>query len=483
MKESASQSAEAVREIHAALSEAVELGRLPRDLELIIKTQLPKPDPVDADAAGAMAGARAGAGEGNAPGPVGRPENMASTESGAEDDDLDAPTVPHAVVGTSSLPHPGAGAPGRSYLPPLPYLTTPPALAGDEMRAKVDEVVLGSLVGDYKGFRKARETGELPVRSAEKPEKVDQFLTGFKSARFRSDARRAASGRSRGAASVEDFDGGGQPRATVGSILRNRFILDEEIGRGGMGVVYSAVDRRRLEAGHDQPYVAIKLLSDAFRSNADALRLMEAEARKAQSLAHPNVTSVYDFDRDGGEAFIVMELLQGKVLDRRLAERVGQALPGEEARRILRELCSGLAYAHSRGVIHSDLKPGNIYVLPDGSVKLLDFGLAAAAKAADGAQDLAGALTTSYASPEMFEGAPRDPRDDIFALGCLAYQMLSGRHPFAMRPANEVAASGERLRPLDRTDPRLWEAIRRALSFGRDQRLGSVAEFQAALPG
>jgi len=459
LKERAAQSGDAAAETHATIAQAVELGKLPPDLGQIIKSQLPESTAMPSDAVSGSA-------------PVSLSDDF---------DDLDEPTVPHAAP--MGLRGAAASAPqGKSYLPPLPYLTSPPAQAGDDMRAKVDDVVLGSLVGDFKGFRKSRETGADTSAPAPKAEKVDHFLTDFKNARFRSDARRAASGRSRGAASVDDFDKGGQSRATVGSILRDRFILDEEIGRGGMGVVYAAVDRRRLEAGHDQPYVAIKVLNDAFRTNAGALRVMEAEARKAQTLAHPNITTVYDFDRDGGEAFIVMELLQGKTLDRRLSEALGQSVPMSEAAAILRGVCAGLAFAHSRGIIHSDLKPGNIFLLADGTVKLLDFGLAAAVKAGEGDTDLAGALTTTYASPEMFGDAPRDPRDDIFGLGCIAYRVLSGRHPFDLRPSNEAMAEDARVAPLDRLDPSLWTAIQAALSFDRSNRLGSVAQFEAALP-
>jgi len=470
LKERAGQSGDAARETHATIEEAVELGRLPPDLGQIIKAQLPQ---------GTAASSRDSGGPGQ--GGAGDMPSATDVADAAEADDFDEPTVPHAAP-MGQRAGAAAGGQGKSYLPPLPYLTHPPAQAGDDMRAKVDDVVLGSLVGDFKGFRKSRETGGETAPAASKTEKVDHFLADFKNARFRSDARRAASGQSRGAASVDDFDKNGQARAGVGSILRDRFVLDEEIGRGGMGVVFAAVDRRRLEAGHDQPYVAVKVLNDAFRTNAAALRVMEAEARKAQTLAHPNITTVYDFDRDGGDAFIVMELLQGKTLDRRLSETLGQAVPMDEAAGILRGVCAGLAFAHSRGIIHSDLKPGNIFLTLDGTVKLLDFGLAAAAKADDADASLAGALTATYASPEMFTNAPRDPRDDIFGLGCIAYRVLSGRHPFNLRPSNEAMADKDQLAPLERADGALWRAVQNALAFDRSARLDSVALFEAAIP-
>ncbi|SMP19913.1 Serine/threonine protein kinase [Roseibium denhamense] len=433
----------------------METGRIPNDLAQIIRTQLP---------------------QGSHAVPDNEPPVKATPQGDA--DDLDEPTIPHAVVREEAPQNPG---PNQSpYLPPLPYLTSPPAHAGDEMRERVDDVVLGSLVEGYKDFRKARESGEQNTPAEEDTGNLDQFLTGYKSARMRSDARRAASGHSRGAASLESLETGHRARADVGSILRDRFVLDEEIGRGAMGIVYSAVDRRRLEAGHDEPYVAIKLLNDTVRADVDALRQMEAEARKSQMLAHPNIANVYDFDRDRGEVFIVMELLQGTTLDRRLSAMVGRPLPGSEASTLLQGMCAALVYAHSKNVVHSDLKPGNVFA-HKGAAKLLDFGLAAVTSGDASGSGLPSGLTPSYASPEMFENAPRDPRDDVFALGCIAYQVLSGRHPFGMMPIDDAVKNGARPDPLGDLEPGVWETIEAALAFQREARLPNAEAFQTGL--
>src|SRR5262249_43149695 len=153
-----------------------------------------------------------------------------------------------------------------------------------------------------------------------------------------------------------------------------------------------------------------------------------AEARKAQALAHPNIATVYDFDRDKSEIFIVMELLIGKPLSRVLGASMGEGMPGHRIAMILKGICAGLAYAHKQGVVHSDLKPGNVFVTDDNTVKLLDFGLAQASAVGSFDVSVLNGLTAAYASPEMFELADRDPRDDIFALGCIAYQLLTGTH-------------------------------------------------------
>jgi hypothetical protein len=489
-------------DVHHAIADAVERGRLPVDLAGILMHQIPEDSPRLAKTA-----------------------EMERELSQQIDEDFDEPTLPYAQR-TGHAPAGGAHSdagmqsvddattpmaspawsigqagnqvvnPGATtektvpLLPPLPSvapLGLPPMPAAmsslpqaappehDSIRSKVDDVVLSSLISDFRGMRQARDGGA--ASGAEKPNALDGLLVGYKSARFRSTARRAASGGNSEALNLGKLDDFVRQRAGVGSILRDRFILDSEVGRGGMGVVYAAVDRRRLEAGSKQPYVALKLLNDDFRSNSDALRVLEAEARKSQSLAHPNIATVYDFDRDRSEIFIVMELLTGKPLSRHLAATMGQGLSGRRVAVILKGICAGLSYAHQRGVIHSDLKPGNIFIAEDDGVKLIDFGLATAGTVGGFDTAALGALTAAYASPEMFEEAPRDPRDDIFALGCIAYQLLTGTHPFGMKASNEAAASGDEPHPISDLDPAAWSAIANALSFDREKRMASVDEF------
>jgi hypothetical protein len=370
--------------------------------------------------------------------------------------------------------------PPAASLPPMPPMpaggVAPPNY--NEIQAKVDDVVLSALIGEFQGLRQARD--QAGTERARK-DALDGLLVNYRSARFRSDARKAARGSSADALKLGKLDDFAGKRAGVGSILRERFILDTEIGRGGMGVVYSAVDRRRLEASSSQPYVALKLLNDEFRTNSDALQVLEAEARKAQALAHPNIATVYDFDRDRSEVFIVMELLSGKPLSRLIAASAGGQLPGHSIAVILKGICTGLRYAHRQGVVHSDLKPGNIFVTDDNGVKLLDFGLAQASALGTFDVSVLNGLTAAYASPEMFEFADRDPRDDIFALGCIAYQLLTGSHPFAMMASNEAAELKLDPEPIPDIDPAAWNAIRRALSFDRETRTATVDEFMTGL--
>jgi serine/threonine protein kinase len=272
---------------------------------------------------------------------------------------------------------------------------------------------------------------------------------------------------------------------TRGSIIKDRFVLEEELGRGGMGVVYKARDLRKEEAQDRNPYVAIKLLNDEFRRHPESLKALQRESRKAQHLAHANVVTVYDFDRDGATVFMVMELLEGKSLDRVIREHEETGLPVDKALRLTRDMCRAMAYAHEQGVVHSDFKPANAFLTKSGVVKVFDFGIARAAKRdhnATGSTTLfdpgtLGALTPTYASCEMIEGLEPDPRDDVYAIACVTYELLTGKHPF-----NRLSAVQARDKKMVAKRPRglkrhQWKALKRGLAFDREQRTASALQF------
>ncbi|MDH5246380.1 MAG: serine/threonine protein kinase, partial [Betaproteobacteria bacterium] len=164
-----------------------------------------------------------------------------------------------------------------------------------------------------------------------------------------------------------DAGGWAQPatfpaRPGVGDVLRDRFVIESVIGEGGMGVVFRARDRRREEALDRNPYVAIKFLGDQLKSHPDALIALQREARRMQQLSHPHIASVYDFDRDGAHVYLVMELLEGDSLDRVLERNPGVGLPVDQARKLIEQAGRALRHAHSRGVVHSDFKPANVFL-------------------------------------------------------------------------------------------------------------------------
>jgi serine/threonine protein kinase len=234
------------------------------------------------------------------------------------------------------------------------------------------------------------------------------------------------------------------------------------IGAGGMGEVYRARDTK---LGRD---VAIKILPSAVTFDADRLGRFEREARLLASLNHPNIGAIYGVDEANGQRFLVLELVDGESLDRRVARG---AIPVDEVLDIARQIAEALEAAHEKGIVHRDLKPANIAVTASGIVKVLDFGLAKAMDAAGGA-DWAGELghsptitspammtgigtilgTASYMSPEQAKGRAADKRSDVWAFGCVVYEMLTGRRAF------EGEDVGETLANILKSEP-AWEAL------------------------
>ncbi|MEX3812281.1 protein kinase [Paraburkholderia sp. BR13439] len=272
----------------------------------------------------------------------------------------------------------------------------------------------------------------------------------------------------------------------IGDTLNNRFVLEECLGVGGMGTVYKALDLRKLEASDRKPYLAIKVLNVQFRGNPNSLVALQREARKAQVLAHRNIITVYDFDRDGPIVYLTMEYLSGKPLSQLLRTPGYQGMPVRAALPIVRGMCAALAYAHERGFVHCDFKPANVFLTTNAEVKVIDFGIARVFQRPEEESDATvfdpgslGALTPAYASPEMIEHREPDPRDDIYALGCITYELLTGHHPFDRLSATQARNAEFKPQRPPNLDARQWRALRAALSFDRNTRMPSVVRFIA----
>jgi serine/threonine protein kinase len=279
------------------------------------------------------------------------------------------------------------------------------------------------------------------------------------------------------------------PAITAGRVVRERYRLESRLGGGAMGEVWRARDLLLVEARDPKPDVALKLLGRNMQARRDAQVALQREAGKARSLAHPNIATVFTFDVDPptGLPFIAMELLDGMPLDQ-LVRAHPHGVPRERALSVIRGLAAGLAYAHKRGIVHCDFKPGNAFVTREGVAKILDFGIARLAHEADRAADTfdAGqlsALTPRYATVEMLRGGEPHTADDVYALGLVAYELLSGRHPYGGRPAHEVQASGLRPPPLKDIGRRRWHAIERALALERSGRWPHAQAFLDAFEG
>lgn len=277
-------------------------------------------------------------------------------------------------------------------------------------------------------------------------------------------------------------------------IINQRFLLSSRLGVGGMGTVYKAKDLRKVEAQDKNPWVAVKLLNDAFKEHPSAFMALQREAQKSQKLAHPNIVRVYDFDRDGETVFMTMELLRGEDLNH-IIKRYKKGFKQEDALNIIRQIGGALAEAHKHNIVHSDFKPGNIFYTVNKVAKVFDFGIARAVSeigtgslVVEGADDTnrdhtmfdastLNALTPAYASKEMHGGEDACKSDDVYALGCVAYEVLTGRHPYGKTPANKVDVKQVKLPVVDGLKRRQIKALQKSIAIERKDRYQTVDDF------
>jgi serine/threonine protein kinase len=259
-----------------------------------------------------------------------------------------------------------------------------------------------------------------------------------------------------------------------GDVLRGRYRVQAKLGQGGMGTVFEAIDQYRLDRAYGDQRVALKVLHTAVIQRPRLFAELRREFQHLQSLSHPNIVRVHEFDRDGDLAFFTMEYLSGALLVHVIATHAAP-LPRPYALAIVRDVGAAVAHAHSRGVVHGDLNPGNIFITDGGEVRVVDFGAANQLRRApwisefENSQQLTVA-TPTYASCQLLEGETPDARDDVYALACIAYVLLTGKHPFGGHDA--LKARTLRLTPrrpagLDR---RRWTALRTGLLFERERR-------------
>ena len=278
-------------------------------------------------------------------------------------------------------------------------------------------------------------------------------------------------------------------KVDVGSRLKDRFVLEKKIGTGGMGVVFLALDERKVEARDRNPRVAVKVLNDEFRQHPDSLIALQRESRRSQQLAHDNIVRVYDFDKDGAIVFMTMEYVDGEDLKNLIRSLDGKGMPIEEAFPIIEGMGRGLERAHRDGVVHSDFKPGNVMLTSSRVPKVFDFGIARAGKQRSdsvGEQTVfdagtLGALTPAYASLEMLQGKDPEPQDDLYALACVAYELLGGGHPFNKINAEQAMKQGLVPKRIPTLSKLQWRTLQRGLAFRREDRIATAAEFVEGL--
>jgi serine/threonine-protein kinase len=264
-------------------------------------------------------------------------------------------------------------------------------------------------------------------------------------------------------------------------LFADRYKLDRRLGVGGMATVQLAFDTR-LERN-----VAVKLLAEHLAEDPSFVSRFRREALAAARLVHPNIVQVFDFGSDSatGRQFIVMEYVDGHSCAELLRDR--GPMPARDAVEILCQACRGLDYAHRNGVVHRDVKPGNLMVNTDGVVKLADFGIAKAAEQSDITKVGSVLGTAAYLSPEQARGEPAGPASDIYALGVVSYQLMAGRLPYEAASLTDLARLQEtgpppRLQDQARdVSPTLAAAVGRALARDPERRYADAAEMEDAL--
>src|SRR5215471_2088503 len=267
--------------------------------------------------------------------------------------------------------------------------------------------------------------------------------------------------------------------------------IQSKIGAGGMGEVYRAMDTKLVRD------VALKVLPEAFASDPTRMARFEREAKVLASLNHSKIAAIYGLEESNGMRALVMELVEGPTL----AERIKQgALPLDEALAIAKQIAEGLEYAHERGIIHRDLKPSNVKVTVDAHVKILDFGLAKALEGETNEEELqnsptlsaaatrAGVLlgTAAYMSPEQARGKRVDRRADVWAFGCVLYEMLAGRDAFGGETTSDILACVIRAEPDWSSipacvPPGIRELVRRCLKKDPRLRLQAIGDARIAI--
>jgi serine/threonine protein kinase len=268
-------------------------------------------------------------------------------------------------------------------------------------------------------------------------------------------------------------------RPTTDRLLSNRYRIEDLLGVGGMARVFRGTD---LVLGRT---VAIKVLADHLARDPRSVERFRREAQAAAGLSHPGIVSVYDTGSDGDDHYIVMEHISGRTLADLEAE-VGR-FPPERAAEIAEAVASALAHAHGKGIVHRDIKPGNIMITPSGEVKVMDFGIARALGGQSFTQTATVLGTATYFSPEQAMGERVDARSDLYALGVVLYEMLAGRAPFAGDSPVSVAYQHVREQPEPPSrwnpdvDSELESIVLKSMAKDREVRYQSAEEMQREL--
>lgn len=275
----------------------------------------------------------------------------------------------------------------------------------------------------------------------------------------------------------------------VGTLVKGRYKLEALIGHGGLCDVYRAKDKVLESSGSESPYVALKILQKEYTSQPETARMLIREAQNTQKLSHPNIIRVFDFGVDQQIYYLVMEYLDGETLEQLIQRSRPSGLQYGKALALLDQILDALHYAHHQDIVHADLKPANIMLNSDGQIKIFDFGVSKTFKlkqdqyaaARKETNDNVGGYTPNYASINLIDGKDPKHTDDLFAFACIAYELLSCKHPYGRKPANVALKENLKAKKPDNMPVTKWKAINDYLDLESAPKLDSAEKIKSFL--
>ena len=285
-----------------------------------------------------------------------------------------------------------------------------------------------------------------------------------------------------GTADTDTSKTGTEGELPKGTVLKQRFLLTSLIATGGTSYIYKARDLLAAMNADESSEIVLKVTKHNLHDETSPTEIALHEALTARNLAHPNIVKVYDYDCDNQHCFVTMEYLSGEPLSRRLQRSVDNKLSYRQAMEIAKPIASALHYAHCHGVVHSDIKPGNIILASEGVVKVIDFGTARPNSQATRASNQANeadysGFTPVYASPQTLKDQAATASDDVYSFACTLYEMLAGRHPFSRVTADIAERKNIQAKRFKSINVWQWLVLKKALSFKQKQRYSDISRF------
>ncbi|MCK5818648.1 MAG: serine/threonine protein kinase [Psychromonas sp.] len=275
----------------------------------------------------------------------------------------------------------------------------------------------------------------------------------------------------------------------IGKCFNNRYLIETHLGTGGMSEVFRAIDLELQNANIQEPYVALKILQSKFNDQFDAKKILMKESFKTQKLSHPNIIRVYSAGSDNEHHYMIMEWLDGESLDQLINRSKPYGIPFNKAKSIIKKVSSGLKYAHSLGIIHTDLKPSNIFLTLKGEVKIFDFGVAGSiqlnynpyALEEKSETCIVEGHTPAYASLEQLNDKPPCIEDDVFAFSCIIYELISSKHPYKRIAMNKISKKDLNLIKPMNINLIQWRALKQGLAQKKVDRTVSIEKLEKQL--